>query len=352
MKSLRAGCLLIFLSVLAGCQTDQITQPQLARADWARSWSAANPVWRGVHLMLSSDKNADELIDQMPRLQAVGVNVIIVEVDYHFDFPSHPELRESQYVTRAGAHRLVLSAHSHGIRVIPQINCLGHQSWKTNSGALLAKYPQFEEAPGPEVTNKNFYCRSWCPQDPDVNKVVFALVDDMIDAFDADAFHVGMDEVFVMASDYCPRCHGQDPAKLFAKCVNDLHGNIVGKDHAEMLMWGDRLLDAKAEGYSKWEASINGTPPAIDLIPKDIIVCDWHYEKQKTYPSVPLLLDKGFRVWPCGWQPLTNTLAFSAYAHTQTNPRMVGYLCSTWGKAKIPTAADWPPIVEVLHDWK
>ncbi|HEX3798731.1 MAG TPA: family 20 glycosylhydrolase [Verrucomicrobiae bacterium] len=354
MKFAHAFCLLALLFA-AGCQTKETASPrQEARAAWVNNWRATNPVWRGVHLMVSSDRSVNDLIEQMPRLQADGVNVIIAEVDYNFDFPSHPELRGSQYITRDGAQRLVQSAHDHGIRLIPQINCLGHQSWKTNRMALLAKYPQFEELPGPQETNKDFYCRSWCPQDPDVNKVVFQLIDDMVDAFDADAFHVGMDEVFIMASDYCPRCRGQDPAKLFAKCVNDLHSHIVGHDHIEMLMWADRLLDAKAEHYSMWEASANGTAPAIDMIPKDIIMCDWHYEKQKTYASVPVLLDHGFRVLPCGWQPLTNTLAFSAFSHEQRehNARVIGYLCSTWGKVKIPATGEWPPIVDALKEWK
>jgi len=37
--------------------------------------------------------------------------------------------------------------------------------------------------------------------------------------------------------------------------------------------------------------------------------------KKSTYPSVPLLLDKGFRVWPSGWQPLEAT---------ETSARLLG----------------------------
>ena len=117
-------------------------------------------------------------------------------------------------------------------------------------------------------------------------------------------------------------------------------------------MWGDRLLDAKALGYSRWEAATNGTAGAIDLIPKDIIVCDWHYGESTNYPSVPLLLAKGFRVWPSGWQPLEAAKAFSAYSRRQKNPRLLGYLCTTWGKVKIADAAEWPPLADVLRDWK
>ena len=94
--------------------------------------------------------------------------------------------------------------------------------------------------------NKGIYCRSWCPLHPDVNSVVFALIDELADAFEADAFHVGMDEVFLVASDQCPRCRGKHPAEVFAKAVNDLHAHIVGEKKLTMLMWADRLIDGKA----------------------------------------------------------------------------------------------------------
>jgi hypothetical protein len=67
---------------------------------------------------------------------------------------------------------------------------------------------------------------------------------------------------------------------------------------------------------------------------------------------VPFLLNKGFRVWPAGWQPLEASLAFSAFARQQKHPRLLGYLCTTWGRAKIPDVAEWPPVKEVLHQWQ
>ena len=36
---------------------------------------------------------------------------------------------------------------------------------------------------------------------PKTNEIVFALIDELIDAFQAKAFHVGMDEVFLLHSD-------------------------------------------------------------------------------------------------------------------------------------------------------
>ena len=83
-------------------------------------------------------------------------------------------------------------------------------------------------------------------------------------------------------------------------------------------------------------------------------LCDWHYGQRATYPSVPLLLLKGFRVWPAGFQPLEATKAFSDYSRKERalSPRLVGYLCTTWSQGKPDTVAAWPPVKEILQDWK
>ncbi len=350
MNRFLQGCCASAILFIAGCATPEVKTPETptpaATAQKAESW-------RGVHLFLYTDESVDALAEQMPQLVNAGVNAIVVEVGYNFESKSHPELRaRKEGVTRPHAKKLAAAARKYHVRLIPELDCLGHQSWRKADAPLLRKYPQFAEPVGSNTDTNGAHLHSWCPQNPEVYRVVLPLIDEIVEAFDADAFHVGMDEVFCIASDNCPRCKGGDPAKLFAKAVNDLHDHIVGKRKLEMLMWGDRLLNSKQLGYSKWEASRNGTDGAIDLIPKDIVVCDWHYEKQTNYPSVPLLLEKGFRVWPSGWQPLEATKAFSDFSRQQNNPRIVGYLCTAWSKANVRTAATWPPVVEVLKDWK
>ncbi len=84
-------------------------------------------------------------------------------------------------------------------------------------------------------------------------------------------------------------------------------------------------------GYGKWEASANGTGPAIDQIPKDIIMCDWHYEtRPQGYPSVVYLQEKGFRILPSTWRNKDAALAMLREARSTATPRMLGHLCTTW----------------------
>ncbi len=292
---------------------------------------AEDIVWRGVHIR-SPGADGVPLLKRsiVQSLAPMGVNVIILEVNYDFEFDSHPGLRGRNILTKKDARELTELCRQYGIRLIPLFNCLGHQSWAKNTFSLLEQYPEFDETPRIPDDNPDIYCRSWCPLHPQVNEIVFALMDDMIEAFDADAFHVGMDEVFLIGSDQCPRCRGKDPAELFAKAVNDYHRHLVKKHNLTMLMWGDRLLDDELMGYGKWEASQNETGPAIDLIPNDIIMCDWHYELRDAYPSIPYFQEKGFRVWPSSWWKRDAALALLEYGQATDEGKVIGHLCTTW----------------------
>ncbi len=300
--------------------------------------------WRGIHVPLNNNAEAEALVGQLPALAGLGVNVLVAEINYHYAYASHPELREENPISQECARKLARACREHGIRPIPQLQCLGHQSWKEQTFALLRQYPEFDETPGQYPDNAGIYCRSWCPRQPALLPILFDLFDELIAVFEADALHVGMDEVFLIASEYCPRCQGANPADLFAKAVNDYYAHLVGRRGVEMLMWGDRLLDDRVMGYGEWEASTNHTYPAVERIPKDIIICDWHYELCETYPSIPFFLEKGFRVWPAGWKEPRAIEAFIAYAERHRTDNMLGYLATTWDVVKPGDVAQWPPL--------
>jgi hypothetical protein len=329
------------------------------QAAWIDEWRARNPVWRGAHLLINGPAAARDLEAALPALQQAGLNTLIVQIDYGFAFDSHPEVRGGAVMSKEDARRLTQTCHGLGIRLIPQFSCLGHQSWAGATGPLLTQHPEFDETPGQFPGNQGIYCRSWCPRAPGREAFIRDLLDELVEAFNADAFHVGLDEVFLLGSEHCLRCRGVDPATLFAETVQELHTHLVGRRKVEMLMWSDRLLDAKTTGLGEWEAAKNGTAPAIDRIPKDIVQCDWHYEPLSAYPGKPkeygslrLLADKGFRVWPSTWKRVAPTQAFLAEARGLKHPRMLGPLVTTWGAVKPGALATWEPLQAALSTWR
>ncbi len=311
--------------------------------------AAPRPLVLGMHAITETDADARTLIGEVPALAKRGVNLLIVEVDYWYDYASHPELRMDNPVKKETVKALLAACRSRGIRVVPQFQSLGHQSWAEKTFPLLVKYPQLDETPNKYPGNKgqdpwgtDFYCRSWCPLHPDLPPIVNDLYDELLDAFEADALHVGMDEVFIIADADCPRCGGKTTAEIFARAVDDAYDHIVRKRGKEMMMWADRLLDGQATGYGLWEASMNGTDKAIDMIPKDIVMCDWHYEPKyprqtapkSIFPSPKIFADKGFRVLPTSFKNVEAVNRFIDQSLAVPGDKVLGHLCTVWNPIK------------------
>lgn len=272
------------------------------------------------------------------------INVLILRVDYNYQYKSHPELRDSIALSDADVKKIVAACKPLQISIVPQINLLGHQSWAERTSNLLRVYPQFDETPHVKMPDKyewpnedGLYCKSYCPRHPDVHNIVFALVDEICDVFDASGFHAGMDEVFYIGDDKCPRCSGMDKAELFAAEVSRIRNHLQQKDRT-LWIWGDRLIDGKTTGIGMWEGSMNNTYRAVDLIPKDVMICDWHYERaDKTAVHFAM---KGFNVVTCPWrnpavaiQQVQDMVAFREQSTPEMKERFSGIVQTVWSDA-------------------
>jgi hypothetical protein len=273
------------------------------------------------------------------------VNTLILRVDFQYQYASRPELASSSGLAAADVKKLVTVCRTNHIRLIPQINLLGHQSWQRSTGKLLKVYPELDETPWVQNPEKyswpnpdGLYCRSYCPLHPKVHEIVFPLVDEICEVFETDAFHAGMDEVFYLGEAKCPRCGGKDKEQLFADEVKRIRDHLK-KSNRELWIWGDRLLDAKVTGLGEWEASMNGTAPAVDLIPKDVFMCDWHYNRADL--SAVYFAFKGLRVASCPWnnpkaalRQLEDMVRFREQATPVLKARFQGMVQTVWSDAR------------------
>jgi len=272
------------------------------------------------------------------------VNTLILRVDYHYQFSRRPEMASATGWSPADVKQLVAACRTNHLHLVPHINLLGHQSWHGSNGKLLEVYPEFDETPWVKAPDQykwpnpdRLYCRSYCPLHPKVHEVVFDLVDELCDAFEADAFHAGMDEVFYLGEAKCPRCGGRDKAELFAGEVQRLHDHLMQKGR-RLWIWGDRLLDGAITGLGEWEASVNDTARAIDLIPKDVFICDWHYERAALAPVYFAM--KGFSVATCPWnrpkvalEQLQDQLHWRQQSPSAMKERFQGMIQTVWSDA-------------------
>ena len=297
---------------------------------------------RGLAIAAPAPEEVDRFVGFIANeLAPAKFNMLILRIDWGYAFESHPELREKNPLSKADVQKIVAACRANNIELIPQINLLGHQSWAQKTNKLLEVYPQFDETP--HVDTKNYtgwpnedglYCKSYCPLHPDVHEVVFAVVDEIMDAFESRRFHAGMDEVFYIGEEKCPRCRGRDKAELFAGEVNKIR-NHLAQQNRTLMIWGDRLIDGRTTGMGMWEASMNNTHRAIDMIYKDVFICDWHYERPDQ--TAVYFAAKGFDVATSPWRnpeiallQLEDMMRFRQFATAAMRPRYQGIITTVW----------------------
>ena len=297
---------------------------------------------KGIVLTAPLTYELDDVIKFIDEyLASRGFNMIVMQVRYRYKFSSHPEVWGYDPLSSEDVKRLLAVCRKNNIKLVPKMNLIGHQSGLHNEptdgilhghnkvlpdicDGLLRAYPDFDEQRG---LKEILYSRSICLSSREALSVVCRLIDELMDVFEADMIHIGCDEVF--NAGLCPECSKKSRAELISSWINLLNDHIK-KRGGVSLIWGDRLLSAADTGYNRWEASDDGSSPAIDMLSKDIIICDWHYDKYEKYESVDIFARAGFRIMISPWRDKGNLEAFLDYAKKHDAGHINGILMTTW----------------------
>lgn len=299
--------------------------------------------FRGVHLFLPSLANMDfarRLVKYL--ISPMGYNAVIVEIATGMRYESHPEINEAfakaSEKARAGIwppfphgsvadgtvlekqdiRAFVAYVRSFGIEVIPEVQSLGHVPYLTLSHPEIAEVDQEEDARidtrAEDARPDKFYPHCYCPSNEKSYALLFDILDEVIEVFEPREYvHMGHDEVYYMG--LCPKCREKSHAELFASDVNRIYAHLREKG-LKMMIWSDML-----QPVTKYR-----TPPAADLISKDILCLDfiWYFHLDKDIETN--LLDKGFTV-------AVGNLYSSHFPRYETRIRqngMVGGQISAW----------------------
>ena len=297
---------------------------------------------KGIVLTAPLSEEIDEVIKLIDEYLAPrGFNMIVMQVRYRYQFKKHPEVWGYDPLSLEDVKRLLDVCRKNNIKLVPKMNLIGHQSGFPNEptdgilhghnqvlpdirDGLLRAYPDFDEQCG---TKEILYSRSICLSSKAAKIVVCELVDELMDAFEADAIHIGCDEVF--NAGLCDECSKKTRGELISSWINSLNEHIKERG-GKTFIWGDRLISTKETGYNRWEASDDGSHSAIDMLSKDITVCDWHYDKYEKYPSVDIFSNKGFKIMVSPWRDKGNFESFLDYAIEHDKGHINGVLMTTW----------------------
>ena len=288
---------------------------------------------RAMQLHGPTEENIDMFEKFVEEVAApAGITHISLCLYYRFEFLSHPEIVAPNPTTVAVAKRVAAVCKRNGITVVPELDFPGHQcepdfenGGRASRGIIVA-YPDMEEPMLPDSAT-----RAVCVRHPRLRPIMYDMIDDMMDAFETDTIHMGFDEAHSIGN--CPRCAGVPNYILFAQLANDANRHIK-KRGGQMWMWGDRMLDASLFPLRDvtYETTVNNTADAIKYLDKDIVICDWHYQREAMGQLTPSYWElKGFKHLATTFRSVDGAEQLIRATHVLAeSPNTLGTYLSTW----------------------
>ncbi len=253
--------------------------------------------FRGVHLYIPAYEDLDftrRLVKYM--ISPMGYNNIIFNIAGGMEYESHPEINEAvchankmnaegkwptfpfgsvaggSYLKKDDIRELLEYIRGFGISIIPEIQSLGHVQYLTQAFPEIAEIdPEAEkkkiDTRAEDAKPNEFYYHSYCPSNPKSYEIMYDIIDEIVELFRPEEYvHMGHDEVYQLA--VCPKCKGKDAATLYRNDVMKLYNHLKTKG-MKMILWADMIQPV----------THYASRPAIDMLPKDILMLDfvWYF---------------------------------------------------------------------------
>lgn len=217
---------------------------------------------RSVRLYLPSKKNLGFFLKYLDNLVKLGYNTLLLELGGALEYKKHPEINETWvkycesmyefngkcFVAENAYYRTKTSIHTFNgggdiysqdemqeiiryckerfIDIVPEVPSLAHSDY------ILISHPEFREC------DDEPYASTACPSNPDYDRLVFDLYDEVIDLFKPEYLHIGHDEWWVMK--VCDKCKDKDAARLFADNVIRCYEYLKSRG-VKTMMWADKV---------------------------------------------------------------------------------------------------------------
>ena len=181
----------------------------------------------------------------------------------------------------------------------------------------------------------------YCPSSELTYQIVEDVYEKVIRYLSPNYISIGHDEIVGMNRDIRSRRRNLTNAELLAYDINRLYD--ITKElnpNIKLMIWDDMLNPWHNGGNETYQVPFGGpigkTAPAIDLIPKNIILMIWWYSKEDTLGkmrnSPKYFEDKGFRYVVAGWNNKENIKEWLKIVKGRENA--LGIMVTNWAGFK------------------
>lgn len=317
--------LFIAMATVNSCSKDSELEP--------KSIAKEEPVI-AFHFVLKSItiSEAKQLVDSVSNN---GFNTIMIQFHDGVNLTSTPWIREPGAWSISEFMEWVSYAREHKMTVIPEIKLLTHQK-----KLLQDEFPDLM-----------YNSKDYDPNNPKVYEKVFLVLDEIITLLDAKIVHIGHDEILGAYRPMENEINGEPtlPADLFLKDILIIYDYLTQRN-VKTWMWGDMLISESEFPTMLQHSSLSGDRDGYgktlrDKLPRDIVICDWHYRDEiLDFPSLSTLRQEGFNVIGATFQKEVTIKNFSKYA---ANNNANGMIATTWNV--LTFQKDWDKVNRIIQ---
>jgi hypothetical protein len=222
---------------------------------------------------------------------------------------------------------------SYGLEVIPEVKLVSHQE-KFITEQVVKAFQKGKNGENKILLN-NF---TYDPMNkPFLDTVIYPYLTEIQNLFKSKYFHIGHDEVkgvyyFGKEEQNIDQSTALKPF-AYKQSILDLHKYFNENfPDVTLMMWGDMFLEyAKYPNMQKKKLTgPNKFPLLLPDIPKDIIICDWHYFDQGTeFPSFADIKKSGHVTYAAVWNNKSTGKNFINYVK-ENGGNSAGIITTLW----------------------
>jgi hexosaminidase len=282
---------------------------------------------RGVMLDVSRGRvpTRATLIQLARTLAHYKINQLQLYTEHTFQFPSHAHIgQHCGSLTADDMRALDAVCRDHHIELVPNLQSTGHMRHILS----LPEYEHLAETP---------WRWSITPAREETYQFLDDLYGDLLPAFSSPFFNIDSDEAW----DF-----GRGQARERAAQAG------VGRAYLDHILRLRELAAKHGRRIMVWADVLHHYPELIPEIPDDIVLLDWSYESQPSYPTLRALADAGRPFYVCPGTSTWNTIfprIDNAIGNTRTYVRegiqagAIGMLMTDWG--------DYGHYQPLSHSW-
>lgn len=281
--------------------------------------------FRGVHFFTGHDalEEQKKLIDFMAEHK---MNHAVIQVDF-LEFEQYPEIRHPNFAqTQEEIRELIEYARERFITVTPLVAALGHAEWAFQNDQNLDIAEDPNNPAAFNVTNPRSY------------KFIFNIFDEVIDLFEPEYFHIGLDEI----DHFGEFPYREETIKYSITEIMDMYMAEVAeyfcrKGIDKIMIWGDMFLAPEEAQDATFAETLRDAKARRAILsnamrfgkPDEIIVCDWHYAavEPEMYTSLDIFHQAGVQTVASTWYNPENIRNFTLQAIAD---KSWGLLQTTW----------------------